>query len=209
MNKPVIMIGNGGHAKVLTEILLEEQVKVIGFTAMERQKNFFDLPYLGDDLKILDYPIGEVELVLGLGSVNQSNIRKNIFQHFKSKGYTFKEIIHSTAIIAPSVRLGEGVQIMAGAILQTNTVIADNTIINTGTKIDHDSQIAAHVHIAPGCTLSGNTIIGESTHIGTGVTLIQGIEIGKNCLIGAGAVVLKSISDSMTAYGVPAKEVQK
>ncbi len=209
MNKPVIMIGNGGHANVLTEILLGQGVGVIGFTAPEGQKNQFDLPYLGDDSQIFNHSIDKIELVLGLGSVNQSDVRKNVFRHFKNEGYAFKSVIHSTAIIAPSVKLGEGVQVMAGTILQTNTEIADNTIINTGTIIDHDSRIAAHVHIAPGCALSGNIIIGESSHIGTGTTIIQGIEIGQCCLIGAGAVVLKSISDGMTAYGVPAKEVYK
>ena len=207
MNKPIIIIGNGGHASILTEILLTQHAKIIGFTAPQLEKNHFDLPYLGPDDIVLQYDKSEVELVLGIGMVDPNSLRAKIYQHFTQLGYHFKSVIHPTAIIAPSVTLGKGIQIMAGTIAQTNVKIADNTIINTGAQIDHDCMIGEHVHIAPGTVLSGAVTIGEGTHIGTGVTVIQNITIGKNCLIGAGAVVVKNVADNKTAYGVPAKDV--
>lgn len=207
MNKPVIIIGNGGHAGVLTEILQMQRVQILGFTAPEKEANSFGLTYLGEDQRILAYSLEEVELVLGIGTVNRSKSRKNLFHVFQQHGYSFKNVIHPTAILAPSVQIGECVQIMAGVILQTGVKIADNVIVNTGSIIDHDTQIAEHVHIAPGCTLSGGVQIGAYTHIGTGTTVIQSIKIGAECLIGAGAVVVKSIADGAVAYGVPAKEV--
>lgn len=207
MNKPVIIIGNGGHAGVLTEILQMQRVQIVGFTAPEKEANLFGLTYLGDDQSILAYSSDEVELVLGIGTVNRSKSRKYLFQAFKEQGYLFKNVIHNTAILSPSVQIGECVQIMAGVILQTGVKIADNVIVNTGSIIDHDTQISEHVHIAPGCTLSGGVQIGAYTHIGTGTTVIQSITIGEECLIGAGAVVVKSIADGAVAYGVPAKEV--
>lgn len=207
MNKPLIIIGNGGHASVLTEILLAQGEKIIGFTALSEEENVFQLRYLGKDDIVLQYSKNEIELVLGIGMIGPNSLRAKMYQHFTQFGYHFKSIIHPTAIIAPSVTLGKGVQMMAGTIAQTNVKIADNTIINTGAQLDHDCSIGQHVHIAPGTVLSGAVTIGEGTHIGTNVTVIQNITIGQNCLIGAGAVVVKNITDNKVVFGVPAKEV--
>ncbi|MCT6925668.1 acetyltransferase [Metasolibacillus sp.] len=206
-SKEIIIIGNGGHASVLTEILLAQGEKILGFTAPTVENNQFSLEYLGNDEVILNYSTTDIELVLGVGMVGPASLRKNIFHCFNIQGYVFKNIIHPSAMIAPSVIFGQGVQIMAGAIIQTNTKVADNTIINTGAVIDHDCHIEQDVHIAPGAKLSGNVHVRQGSHIGTGATIIQGIEIGTNCLIGAGSVVVKSINSGVTALGVPAKEV--
>lgn len=209
MSKSLIILGNGGHASVLIETLLKQEqgYEIIGFTTPIMEDNVFGLVYLGPDEVIYNYNPQEVNLVLGLGMLGPSSAREKTFKHFKEKGYFFKSIIHPTAIISPSAQLGEGVQIMAGAIVQTGTSIADNTIINTGAIIDHDGQIGAHVHIAPGTKVSGAVKIGNGTHIGTGTTIIQGIHIGEKCLIGAGSVVVKELHHHAKAYGVPAKEV--
>lgn len=205
--KPVIIIGNGGHASILTEIMQLQNRKIIGFTAPEQQENLFNLSYLGNDEVIEQYDKSEINLVLGLGTIQISSIRKLIFKQFKSLGYNFASIIHPNVIISSSVNLAEGVQIMAGAIIQTHTKIADNTIINTGTIVDHDCIIGKHVHLAPGVTISGSVEIGDCCHIGTASTIIQGISIGKNSLVGAGAVVISNIGDGKKVIGVPAKEV--
>ncbi|MED4552328.1 acetyltransferase [Lysinibacillus capsici] len=206
-NKPIIIIGNGGHARVLTEIIISREKKILGYTAPQEEENMFNLNYLGPDDIILKYHPDEVELVLGIGSVSPNPVRASIFHYFKEKGYLFANIIHPKATISSSCRVGQGVQIMAGVVIQTNAQLADNTIINTGAILDHDSIIQEHVHIAPGTTISGGVQIGEGTHIGTGVKIIQGITIGENCLIGAGSVVIKDIDDNIKAYGIPAKEV--
>ena len=207
MNKPIIMIGNGGHASVLTEMLLAQKETIIGFTAPTSEENAFGLTYLGSDEVIEEYNPADIELVLGIGTIKPSPLREKIFTKFTQKKYHFKSIIHPSAIIAPSVQLGQGVQIMAGTIIQTNTTVADNSIINTGALIDHDCQISSHIHIAPGTKISGSVHIEKGTHVGTGATIIQGIHIGSNCLIGAGAVVVNNIANDIKAVGVPAKEV--
>lgn len=207
MNKPIIIIGNGGHASVVVETLIAQQREIKGYTAPREERNFFNLSYLGTDDVIMTYSPTEVELVLGLGTIGVSVFRKSIFERFEAKGYTFANVIHPTAIVSSSVKIGKGVQIMAGAIIQTNGFIADNTIINTGVIVDHDSVIGCHVHVAPGSTLSGGVTIGNGCHIGTRASVIQGITIGYETLIGAGSVVVKNIGDRKTAYGVPAKEV--
>ncbi|MEK5483876.1 MULTISPECIES: acetyltransferase [unclassified Viridibacillus] len=207
MNKSIIIIGNGGHASVLTEILLLQQRNIIGFTAPKAEVNSYGLKYLGTDEIIKNYNPEKVELVLGLGTVQISTLRQSLFEKMKKLRYTFVTCVHPNVIISTTAILAEGSQVMAGAIIQPHARIGENTIINTGVIIEHDCVIGAHVHIAPGTTLSGSVHIGEGSHIGTGSSIIQAIEVGKNALIGAGAVVISNIGTNKKVFGVPAKEV--
>lgn len=209
MNKPVIIIGAGGHAKVLADCLRLQGIPVLG--ALDRSvspgSGNADLPILGDDSAIGAYPCASVELVNGLGSVGDTSLRKNIFDRFKQQGYTFRSVIHPSAIIARDCVLEEGVQVMAGAVINTGAKIAANSIINTGAIIDHECDIGRHVHIAPGVTLSGGVRVADGVHIGTGATVIQGIHIGAGALVGAGAVVIKNVDTGAKVVGVPAKDM--
>ena len=119
-----------------------------------------------------------MELVNGLGSVGNTELRAGIYYKFKKLGYSFCQVIHPTAILAKDCILGEGVQVMAGVVVNTGTRIAADSIINTGAVVDHDCVIGSHVHIAPGATLSGGVHVGDGSHIGTGATVIQGVSIG-------------------------------
>lgn len=206
-SKPVIIIGAGDHAKVLLDILLEQNVNVIGLTDKSISKGtcIYGVPVIGDDSEILKYKTDEIELVNGIGSVGNTLIRQKVFSSLKEKGYFFRSVIHEASIVSKRAKLGEGVQLLAGAIVNIEAEIDDNTIINTKSSIDHGCVIGKHCHIAPGCSFSGCVRIGDCTHIGTGTSIIQGINIGKNVLIGAGSVVINDVSDNEKAFGVPAR----
>ncbi len=208
MNFSVIIIGSGGHAKVLISVLKLLNINILGITDLVADKidnRTNGISILGNDNKILDYSPDSIELVNGIGSVSSTEKRKNIYVKFKDYGYSFANVIHPSAMIMNEVQLGMGVQIMAGAIVQPGCVIGDNSIINTGAIVEHDCIISEHVHVAPGAVLSGGVHIGAMTHIGTSASVIQGVEIGQATVVGAGAVVVADIPSGVKALGVPAK----
>lgn len=210
MDKPVIVLGAGGHAKVVLDILISQSAKIIGIVDSDFNKigtKILGISVIGDDSIVEQYPTQSIYLVNGLGSIGSTKAREALFIKFKKCGYDFATIIHKSAVIASDVELKEGTQVFAGAVIQTGTIIGHNSIINTKTSIDHDCHIEPHVHISPGVTICGNVIIGERTHIGAGTTIIQGIKIGTNAIIGAGSVVLRDQAENTMAFGVPAKEV--
>jgi sugar O-acyltransferase (sialic acid O-acetyltransferase NeuD family) len=206
LSLPVIIIGGGGHAKVLVDVLKLQGTKLLGYTdPSARSEPALGLPYLGTDDELRSYPPPGVRLVNGVGSVRPASNRRGVFESLKTKGYRFASVVHPSAVIASDVQLAEGVQVMAGAVIQPGSRIGTNSIVNTGAIVDHDCQIGAHVHVAPGVVLSGEVRLGEETHIGTGAAIIQGIAVGDRSLVGAGAVVVRDVPSDVTVRGVPAR----
>jgi UDP-perosamine 4-acetyltransferase len=195
-NLPVIVLGAGGYARVLIDALLLDSVEVIGMTDVNPESQpVLGVSFLGDDTVIKQYSPNDIFLVNGIGSVSQPYLRQKVFQKFKSQGFCFSSVIHPSSVIAADVKLGEGVQIMAGAVVQSGCEIGDNTIINTSASVDHECQIGPHTHLAPGVVLSGNVCVGELGHVGTGAKIIQSMRVGPRSFIKAGAVVASDIQD--------------
>ena len=139
---PVIVLGAGGHARVLIDALLLNSVKLLGMTDVNHQsQSLLGVSYLGGDDVIEKYSPSEINLVNGIGSVSQPYLREKIFNRFKALGYGLINVIHPSSIIAKDVKLGEGVQVMAGAIIHSGSQIGSNTIINTQASVDHDCRI--------------------------------------------------------------------
>ena len=208
--KPILIIGAGGHAKVLIDALLQQNADILGIVDRNIQnvgEKVLGIKVLGDDTYVLKYSPQEIYLVNGIGSIGPMQARKHVYDLFHQKGYSFMTVIHPSAIIGREVKLAEGVQVMAGAVIQTGCVIGINTIVNTRAVVDHECVLGNHSHIAPGAVLSGSIKIGDCTHIGTGAVIIQGKSVGGNTLVGAGAVVVNNIGSDLVACGVPAKKV--
>ncbi len=192
---PLLVLGAGGHAKVLIEIFQLNQQKVIGIITpdLHIEDIFEGLNIIGDDTAIDKYDPTKILLINGLGAIPGNRQRWNLSDVMRKKGFKFDNVIHPNSIIAKDVILAEGVQLMAGSIIQPGCKIGQDSIINTGVKIDHDSSIGFKCHIAPGVTLSGGVHIGNNVHIGTGVQVIQGIQVGDHSVIASGTTVYKDV----------------
>lgn len=192
MSLPVIVLGAGGHARVLLDALKLRKKKILGVTDMrpsQVDKKRTRAELLGTDNAVFSYDPKRVLLVNGLGSVGVPSARAELYRKFAKRGYRFLQLVHPSAVIAPDVVLGEGVQVMAGAVVQTGTVIGDNVIINTKASVDHDCRIGSHVHIAPGVVLSGGVTIGDKSHIGTGAVIVQAVSLPARTFVKAATLV--------------------
>lgn len=210
LSKPLLIIGAGGHASVLVDILRQQKREILGVVSpqIESKSKVFDgIEHFNNDDDIFTFDNQSIKLVNGIGSLPGNRLRTFIYDKFKALGYEFETVIAHSAIVSDYVELAEGVQIFAGAIVQTNASIGANTIINTGSIIDHDCIIGRHNHIAPGVTLSGHVSTSEYVHIGTGASVIQSISIGGSSIIGAGAIATKNIADNMIYY--PSEGIRK
>ena len=210
----VIGLGAGGHARVVIEILrLLSGYELVGLLDPRQElwdSDVLGVPVLGDDRLLSELRNQGVDFAfIGLGTVGDTRPRRRLYEIVRRQGFQFIKAIHPQSIIAPSVELGHGPTIMAGAVINTGAKLGDNVIVNTGSIVEHDCIIGDHVHIATGARLAGTVRVGEGAHIGLGASILQGLEVGQNAIVGAGAVVISNVPDNTVVVGVPARILKK
>ena len=205
----LVIIGAGGHGRVLAECAKAAQLQLLGFvddnTALTGTSQL-DLPILGTIAAL------EKKLVLGEGillGIGNSAFRMRLLHAFRAAQFGVPTLIHPRAWVSPSASCGAGTVVMANATVQTGCRLGEGVIINTNASVDHDSVVSDGVHICPGAHLAGNVTVGEGTFIGIGASVIPSIRIGKGCLIAAGAVVIRDVPDGQRIAGVPASLMAK
>lgn len=206
MSKPgYLIIGGGGHAAALAEILIKQNKCLLGVVAPDILAGhmIFDSVqhYLKDD-DVLRFSVDKVLLVNGIGAMPRQTLRKKVFTRFSELGYTFATVIADSALVSDYALLAEGAQIMNNAVINIGCEIGENTIVNTSVSVDHDCIVGAHSHLAPGSTLSGQVKVESNVHIATGSSIINNVTIGCNTIVGVGANITKSIPQNSIAYGV-------
>lgn len=203
----VIILGGGGHARVLADALLLAGRQILGFTAPEREPDLAPgIGWLGDDSVLADHDPATVELVNGLGSVGATSRRRQAFEQGRGKGYRFAAVTHPSALVAElNVTTGQGCQLLAGSLLAAGARLGDNVLINSRAVVEHDCRVGDHSHIATGAILCGGCDIGEGVHVGAGATVIQGITIGHGAIIAAGSVVTRNVEPLTLIAGVPGR----
>lgn len=202
-----VILGAGGHARSLLGLLAACDLPVAGCIAPAAPAAGWPggCPWLGDDSVLEGLDPVEVALVNGLGSIGSTVLRRAVFEGARARGFHFPALVHPSVILAPDVRLADGSQVLAGAILQAGVRVAENALLNTGCIVDHDCNIGSHAHLAPRVTLSGGVRIGAGAHLGTAATVIQGVTIGAEAIVAAGALVIWDVAPGCRVFGIPAK----
>lgn len=205
----MILIGGGGHAKVLIDLIQEGgDYRITGILDPQLAvgEQVKGIPVLGADSELSRLQEqGAQNVAIAVGSVKSNQLRKTLFEQCRSLGLNIPALVHRRSVLSADVTLSDGVQVMAGAIVQTDTTLGAGTVINTGTQVDHDCQIGKHVFLSPGVVLSGGVTVGDHAFVGAGAVVIQGVKIGENAVIAAGAVVVRDVADGALVKGVPAK----
>ncbi|MCF6269625.1 MAG: acetyltransferase [Melioribacteraceae bacterium] len=205
----IIVIGGGGHAKVVISILKKlGNYNILGFTEIESSEPILGINNIGnDDFVIEKYSNTSTNnIALGIGQIKTHELRKNLVSKYMNAGFIFPTIISPNATINESVNIGNGTIVMDNVAINTCSNIGSYSIINTSSIIEHDCKIGNFVHIAPGVTLSGEVVIESNTFIGAGSTVANSVSVSENCIIGAGSLVRKNISQSGLYVGNPVKK---
>lgn len=205
MKRKLIIIGAGGHGKVVAD------------TAWQ-MKHFKDICFLDDDEGVSEcggFPvvgksreaeayIEEADLFVAVGNPGR---RQCIQERLHKMGAALPVLCHPKAVVGSGVQLGEGTVVMAGAVINPGSTVGKGCIINTCASLDHDCQVKDYVHVSVGAHLAGAVQVEERTWIGIGAAVRNNVTVSRDCVVGAGAVVVKDIGKPGIYIGVPAKEM--
>ena len=195
-----ILMGAGGHASVVASAIEAKNQEIDCVFDLNTSISHLDGIQNKGEYNPAEFPTAKMILAIG-----DNVVRKRLSPTIQ---HDFGTVIHPSAVVDQFVFVGEGSQILHGAIINRRTKLGKHCIVNTKASIDHDCTIEDFVHIAPGATLCGGVTIGEGTLIGAGATVLPHVHIGKNVRVGAGAVVTTSLPDNVTSVGVPGKIIR-
>jgi acetyltransferase EpsM len=202
----IVVIGHGGHSKVIVDMILSTRENdIVGFLDDKyHEVGVVEDTYCGpiSSLEELLIKYNDIKFVIAIGD---NKIRQSIVQKLNLSYENYVTVIHKSAVISPTAKIGHGTVIMPNSVINADSRIGHQSIINTGSIIEHDSIIGDFSHVCPGATLTGTVQLGEGAYIGSGSTIIPNIKIGEWTIIGAGAIVISDIPAYCTAVGMPAK----
>ena len=195
----LVVVGGGGHAKVVTDSAQAAGWNVIGFADDRSDAKLFDLQHLGSLQNF--QPPQDAQVVVAIGS---NKLRQQIVE-LLSGTVNWATVIHPRAMISSFATIHAGTVVFAGAVIQADTVIDQHCIINTSASIDHDCRIADFCHVAPNAVLTGNVSLEMGVFVGAGSVVLPGRHIGEWATLGAGGVSVRDLDSGGTFVGIPAK----
>ena len=202
--KKLIIIGAGGHGKVVADIAQKSGYNEIEFLDSVQTGDCMGFPIV-DKCDNVEKYIDKADFFVAIGN---TVAREKYISLLLSMGANLITLIHPSSVIDKSVTIGRGTVVMAGVVVNSSTKIGQGVIINTSSSIDHDCEVADYCHVSVGVHVAGTVNIGKRTWLGIGAIISNNLSICDDCMIGAGSLVLKNVTESGTYYGSPVRKIR-
>ena len=150
----------------------------------------------------------EIGFCIAIGNPH-GRVRIDFHRRLCEAGLRSVIVAHPSAAIDASATIGEGSQILPGAVIGAEARIGRECIINTKASVDHEDVLEDGIEISPGATVCGNVHIGTNAWICAGATILPRVRIGADAVVGAGAVVIRDVPEGACVVGVPARAVPR
>lgn len=207
----VLILGAGGHGRVVLDILLQAgTAQIAGFldnnTAIHGRR-IDGIPVLGgiDDLTQHAERAAATNVIIAIGD---NGARRGLARQVEAGGLTLVSAVHPSATLASNATIGRNVVICAGSVICAHCQIGDSVILNTGCTIDYQTMVGEGSHVCPGVRIAGRVKIESGAFIGIGATVVPNITLGYECIVGAGSVVIEDVDPLATVVGVPARPIK-
>ena len=135
--------------------------------------------------------------------------RRRFVEEAAALGLGFAMLVHPTAHVSGTTRIGAGSIVGAGAVVGARSSLGRHVLLNRGVLVGHHTEIGDYVTLQPGANVAGACRIGEGTYVGMGAVVLDHLSIGEGAVVGAGAVVTKDVPPHVQVVGVPARIVKE
>ncbi|HKR02266.1 MAG TPA: acetyltransferase [Pyrinomonadaceae bacterium] len=211
--KRVVIIGAGGHAREIAEILRDQAregagPRLLGFVADDPENypaEIGGVPFLGDWSWFDGADLRDLAVVCAVGL---PQLRKRLVERATARGLKFAKAVSPLAYVSPEASLGEGVMVFPHAFASAGSLVGDHAVVNVGASVSHDTRVSRYGTLGPGVRLAGRVFVGEGCYLGVGSSVINRVSIGEWTTVGGGACVTMDLPDNVTAVGVPARVIK-
>lgn len=202
MKAQAIVIGAGGHARVVGAALCALGVEIAGFfddSFQDSEELISGASLIGKLSDVTKFGPDRYDAYIAIGDNAK---RKELVEHMGRAGYELPALVHPMSRLELNARVGQASHVCMGAHLASQVHIGKGVIVNTGSSVDHEGMISDFAHLAPGALLAARVSVGEGAFIGIGARVAENISIGRRAVVGAGSVVLRDVSDGARVVGI-------
>ena len=205
----IIIVGAGGFGREVylwtKDSFPDDQYKIKGF--------------LDDNPRILDNYDMDVGIIGDLNSYEIKNqdrflfaigdidVKKRLVARLMKKGAKFLTLIHPTAIVTNTAKIGQGVIICPFVTVGDHAQLDDFVILNVYSSCGHDSKIGKYCILSPYAAVTGFSILEDEVFLGTHSTVIPGKKVGYRSKVSANSVVMRDVPSNKIVFGVPGKPI--
>lgn len=203
-NRAFVVLGAGGHARVVLEALDSTGLKADALTDPDSSlwgASVEGVRVVGGDDKLADYPPASHAAAIGVGAARDTRRRRALHEAAVAAGYDLPPVVAASACVARSARLGPGSQVLTRAVVHPGAAIGAGAVVNTAAVVEHDCVVGDHVFVGPAAILCGGARLGAGAFVGAGAIVLPGLAIGAGALLAAGAVVRADVPDGGKELG--------
>ena len=205
----IIIVGAGGFGREVNlwakDSFSKDQYKIKGF--------------LDDNPRILDNYDMDVGIIGDLNSyeiknqdrflfaIGEIDVKKNLVARLKKKGAKFLTLIHPTAIVANTAKIGQGVIVCPFCLVSDNVRLDDFVMMNAYSSCGHDARIGKYCILSSYTAIAGFAVLEDEVFLGTHAAVIPYKKVGYKSKISANSVVMRDVPSNKIVIGVPGKAI--
>ena len=193
MSLPLLLIGCGGHARSLIDLVessTDWHVQALVGLPDQVGEELFGYPVVGSDQDLSSLRQDFTYALLAIGQIGHPDQRKHLANHLTRLNYEFPSVISGRAHVSPHAKIGVGVTVGHGVIVNAGACVGNHCILNSNALIEHDSSIGDFSHISTGALINGGVKIGHSSFVGSGSVVREGVILPPSVIISAGKRVM-------------------
>lgn len=191
--KPLLIIGCGGHARSLIELIEStSEWSIVGLVGRAEEVGSLVLGYkvIGCDRDLAALRLETEAVVLAVGQVPESEQRERLVSELEYHHFNFPTVISPYSVVSRHADIAPGTTVGHGAIVNAGAVVGQHCILNSCSLIEHDAVISDYCHVSTGALVNGGARIGPGSFIGSGSVIREGIVLPPLTIVGAGKCVM-------------------
>lgn len=204
--KSVVIIGAGDLGKELVWLIEDiNKVKptyvILGFLDGDENKTgkqFYGYEVLGTENRLEE--LERERDAYAVIAIQEGSIRRKIRD--AHRGFKrWETIVHPSAVIANSVKIGVGSVFFPQVTISVDTVLGDFALCYIQSTVCNDCDVGDYVSVMSGARISERVKIGEGGYLAAGVTIYPNVVLGRDVRVGVGATVSKNEADGTEVAG--------